>query len=173
MGIPSRELQHCNAATASAEPNIVWAMPSACSVGNANAATARAEPNSYELCRAPVVSATPTCNKLVSGFRWARLKRESWNFKQKFEKFLLKYSWTAMGMSYLCNVLGKAGSAPAFAPSSRWQVHNPGYSTCGSPTPLMGEKFQIAKLKFKMDNVGWVHSNCGLGYAFQRVTKKM
>ena len=36
MEIPFRELQHCNTATASAEPNL------------------------FELCRAPTVSATPT-----------------------------------------------------------------------------------------------------------------
>jgi hypothetical protein len=36
MEIPFRELQHCNSATASAEPN------------------------SFELCRAPGLSATPT-----------------------------------------------------------------------------------------------------------------
>ena len=50
-----------------------------------------------------------------------------------------------MEMSYLCNVLGKAGSAPAFAPSSRRQVHYPGYSTCGSLTPLKGGEIQNSK----------------------------
>jgi len=52
MEIPFRELQHCNAATASAESELASALPSAYSVGNANAATARAEPNLFELCRA-------------------------------------------------------------------------------------------------------------------------
>ena len=44
MGIASRELQHCNAATARAEPSSLELCRAPAVVDEVNAATARAEP---------------------------------------------------------------------------------------------------------------------------------
>ena len=46
MGIASRELQHCNAATARAEPSSLELCRAPAVVDEVNAATARAEPSS-------------------------------------------------------------------------------------------------------------------------------
>ena len=59
MEIPFRELQHCNSATASAEPN------------------------SFELCRAPGLSATPTVQQT-----FCQQNQEKKKLSQKNEKFL-------------------------------------------------------------------------------------